>query len=51
MLKNKWKIELWFQSFSYFIHKIDSDFILEEYLDDYLPKRIPTKFYMWKSPT
>ncbi|EFV88250.1 transposase [Staphylococcus epidermidis UC7032] len=49
MLKNKWKIELWFQIFSYFIHKIDSDFILEEYLDDYLPKEYRPNFICGKA--
>lgn len=44
MIKNKWKIELWFQSFSYFIHKINSEFILKEYAKDILPEEIKTNY-------
>ncbi|WP_449125886.1 transposase [Staphylococcus chromogenes] len=44
MIKNKWKIELWFQSFSYFIHKINSEFILKEYEKDILPEEIRTNY-------
>ncbi|PTG36354.1 hypothetical protein BUY15_10950, partial [Staphylococcus chromogenes] len=29
MIKNKWKIELWFQKFNYFIHKISNEFVPE----------------------
>lgn len=54
MIKNKWKIEMWFRNFSYFIHKINSEFILEEYLEDlkntdqilYVEKLNLAKLYM-----
>ena len=49
MIKNKWKIEMWFRNFSYFIHKIDSEFILEEYLEDYLPKEYRPNFICGKA--
>ncbi|MGW7858716.1 hypothetical protein ACWEU9_04480 [Staphylococcus xylosus] len=29
MIRNKWKIELWFQKFSYFINKINTEFVPE----------------------
>ena len=44
MIKNKWKIEMWFQSFNYFIHKIDYEFILKEYAKDILPEEIGTNY-------
>lgn len=44
MIKNKWKIELWFQFFSYFIHKIDSEFILKEYAQHILPEEMRTNY-------
>ncbi|MGS0643834.1 hypothetical protein [Staphylococcus hominis] len=44
MIKNKWKIEMWFQSFNYFIHKIDYEFILKEYAKDILPEETKTNY-------
>ena len=40
---------MWFRNFSYFIHKIDSEFILEEYLEDYLPKEYRPNFICGKA--
>lgn len=34
MIKNKWKIELWFQKFNYFIHKISNEFEPESIIFD-----------------
>ena len=34
MIKNKWKIELWFQKFNYFIHKISNEFVPESIIFD-----------------
>ena len=35
---------MWFQSFNYFIHKIDYEFILKEYAKDILPEEIGTNY-------
>ncbi len=40
---------MWFRNFSYFIHKINSEFILEEYLEDYLPKEYRPNFICGKA--
>ena len=39
---------MWFRNFSYFIHKIDSEFILEEYLEDIYLKNTDQILYVEK---
>ena len=51
MIKNKWKIEMWFLNFSYFIHKIDSEFILEEYLEEIIYLKNTDQILYVESPT